>query len=120
MRDVSPPKKAATRPIIESLVTPRFDAVRHVLAVDDIAWCLVTEHPTGDKGRATLAGAAQVAVQRIEGDDHVVVVVQGSGVLVGRELRMSREQLFARDCRVEHAAFAAEVTRFWGRDGAKK
>jgi len=106
-------------PIIASSATPRFDSVRHVLAVDDIAWCLVTEHPTGDKGRATLAGAAQVAVQRIEGDEYVVIVVQGSGVVAGRELRLPRARLFARGSKVEHAAFAAEVTRFWGPDGAK-
>lgn len=92
------------------------------------AWALITES-SGDRSasgeRRTLVDAALVRVLELPGaidlvdgerEGFYVEIIRSAGrVLVGRRLDLLRRDLYACNDRDEHAAFGAEVRRFWGR-----
>ena len=83
------------------------------LAVGEEAWCLLDE-PFGAGDRRVLVGAARVRIDRIEGDSyHLVVLLASPEYFIGRQIEKPRTRLYATSG-PEHAAFGAELKRFWG------
>lgn len=84
---------------------------RAQLAVGDEAWCLLLRQ--SGEARQTLGGAARVRVVAFDGDAYQVEILRASGGVEGHRLNKNRVDLYA-VTGPEHAAFGAEVRRFWG------